>query len=144
MKINLKTSNVAASGASRNQAGFTILEIIVSMTIFMIVSGAIWGVLRVAQMSRSTVNQQVQLAKNVRLALNIIGKDTYNAGYGYPLKNTVVLPDNRISTAIGIPNDFDTSRDVVPPILAGKSGAYGAVTTFRRASRSIGGMRAPR
>ncbi len=119
MQNNLNPSNSNEIVTNKNDRGFTILEVIVAMTIFMIVSGAIWGVLRVALMSRSTVNQQVQLAKNVRLALNIIGKDTYNAGFGYPLKSTVVLPDNRISAAIGIPVDIDTSRDTVPPVIAG-------------------------
>jgi hypothetical protein len=65
------------------------------------------------------VTNQVELAKSVRLGLNLIGRDTYNAGFGYPLKNTVALPDNRITTLLGIPNDFDTSRDTVPPIISG-------------------------
>ena len=106
---------------NKSEQGFSLLELVVSMTIFMIVSGSVWGVLRVAQISRSTVSQQVQLAKNVRLALNIIGRDTFNAGYAYPLGNTVVLPDNRISTLLGIPVDFDTTRDTVPPIIAGNN-----------------------
>ena len=104
-----------------NQSGFSLLELMVSMVIFMIVTGSVWGVLRVAQQSRSVVNQQVQLAKNVRLGLNLLGRDTYNAGYGYPLRNTVILPDNRASTLLSIPNDFDTTRDTIPPIIAGNN-----------------------
>ncbi|HEX3101981.1 MAG TPA: prepilin-type N-terminal cleavage/methylation domain-containing protein, partial [Pyrinomonadaceae bacterium] len=125
MNNNLKTSNSNKNGS--NDKGFTMLEVIVAMTIFLIISGAIWGVLKAAMISRSTVNQQVQLAKNVRLALNIIGKDTYNAGFGYPVFSTtnpgsvVVLPDNRISTLLGIPVDFDTTRDQVTPIMAGNN-----------------------
>ena len=103
------------------EKGFTILELIIAMTIFMIVTGSIWGVLRVARAGRSVTNQQVQLAKNVRMALNVLGRDTYNAGYGYPLKNTVLLPNNRVSPLIGIPNDNDTTRDTLPPILAGNN-----------------------
>ncbi len=119
--------NILTSFNSKNltahtgEKGFSLLELLVAMVIFMVVTGSIWGVLRVAQQSRSTVSQQVQLAKNVRLALNLMGRDTYNAGFGYPLKNTVVLPDNRISTVLGIPNDYDTTRDTVPPIIAGHS-----------------------
>lgn len=91
------------------------------MTIFMIVTGSIWGVLRIASQSRAVTNQQVQLTKNVRMALNVIGRDTYNAGYAYPVTSSVLLPDNRISARLGIPNDFDTSRDEVPPIIAGNN-----------------------
>ena len=103
------------------EKGFSLLELLVSMVIFMIVTGSIWGLLSAAQRSRSVVNQQVQLAKNVRIGLNLLGRDAYNAGYGYPLKSTVVLPDNRISTRLGVPNDFDTLRDTVPPIVAGNN-----------------------
>lgn len=103
------------------EKGFSLLELLVSMVIFLIVTGTVWGLLRVAQQGRSAVNEQVQLAKNVRLSLNILARDAYNSGYGYPLRNTVVLPDNRISTRLGIPNDFDTSRDTVPPIIAGNN-----------------------
>lgn len=104
-----------------SENGFTILEVIVAMTIFLIVTGSIWGLMRVALQSRSVVNQRVQLAKNVRLGLNLIGRDTYNAGYGYPLKNTVVLSDNRLSTKLGVATDVDTSRDTVPPVIAGNN-----------------------
>lgn len=114
--INLKTVNPGTG-----EKGFSLLELLVSMVIFLVVSSSIWGVLRVAQMSRSTVSQQVGLTKNVRISLNLMGRDTYNAGFGYPLRNTVVLPDNRISTLLGIPNDFDTTRDTVPPIIAGNN-----------------------
>lgn len=113
------TSTTISKDTGEN--GFTIMELIVAMTIFLIVTGSIWGVLRIASESRSVTNQQGQLNRNMRMALNLIGRDTYNAGFGYPLASskTVLLPDNRISTLIGIPNDFNTTRDVVAPILAG-------------------------
>lgn len=103
----------------QKERGFSILELLVAMTIFLIVIGAVYGVLNLAQQSRSVTNQQVQLSKNVRVALNLLGRDTYNAGLGYPVDNTVILPDNRISTLLGIPNDFDTTRDTIPPVIAG-------------------------
>lgn len=102
-----------------SESGFSLLELLVSMIIFLIVTGSVWGVLRAAQMSRQVVNQQVANSKNVRIGLNLIGRDTYNAGYGYPLRSIVLLPDNRLSVQLGIPNDPDTSRDTVPPIIAG-------------------------
>ncbi len=105
----------------QNERGFSLIEVIISMVVFLIVTGAIWGLLRVAQVGRSTVNEQVNLAKDVRLALNVISRDAYNAGYGYPQTSTVLLPDNRLSGAIGIPADYDPSRDTVPPIIAGNN-----------------------
>ena len=105
----------------QGEEGFTLVELVVSMVIFMIVTGSIYGVLQVAQKSRSVVSSQVQLTKEVRLGLNLVGRDTYNAGYGYPLKNTVVLRDNAISTLLGVPVDTDTNRDTAPPIIAGNN-----------------------
>jgi len=106
---------------SQSCGGFTIIELLVSLVIFMIVTGAIWGLLRVGTQSRSTLNQQVSMAKTVRIALNLLGRDTYNAGLGYPLRNTVILPDNRISALLGVPVDFDTTRDTIAPIIAGNN-----------------------
>lgn len=99
--------------------GFTLLELLVALTIFLIVSGSVWGLLRTAQQSRQNVTENVQLAKNMRISLNLIARDALNAGYSYPASSTVFVPDNRMSTLLGIPNDVDTTRDTVPPIIAG-------------------------
>lgn len=109
------------SNACRNQSGFTLLEMVISMTLFLIVTGLIWGALNVARTGRNTVNQEVELSKTIRVGMSLLGRDTYNAGYGYPLRSTVVVPDNRITTLLGIPNDFDSTRDTVPPIIAGNN-----------------------
>jgi prepilin-type N-terminal cleavage/methylation domain-containing protein len=103
----------------RPQGGFSLIELMVSMVLFLIVSTAVWGVLRIGLNSRKVVSKKVDVAKTVRVALNTLGRDTLNAGYGYPLGSTVVLTDNRITTLLGIPNDSDASRDTVPPIIAG-------------------------
>ena len=119
-----KSNNLtyAQSRAARDgESGFTLIELMVSMIIFLIVTGAVFGVMRVAQQSRSVVSLQSQMNQSVRVGLNLLGRDTYNTGFGYPLKNTVVLPDNRISTRLGIPPDFDTTRDTVPPVIAGNN-----------------------
>ena len=119
MKVQVETRSAFAKPT--RESGFSLLELLVSMVIFLVVSAAIWGLLRTAQQSRSAVTEEVQLAKNVRIALNQISRDAFNAGFGYPAASTVVLPDNRISTALGVPNDFDTSRDTVPPVIAGNN-----------------------
>jgi prepilin-type N-terminal cleavage/methylation domain-containing protein len=115
--LNLPLREFAA--VRRHEKGFSLLELVIAMVIFVIVTTAIYGVMQLAQRNRLLVNQQVQSTKNVRFALNLIGRDTYNAGYAYPMNSTVVLPDNKISTLLAIPNDFDTTRDTVPPIIAG-------------------------
>ncbi|MGD9589755.1 MAG: PilW family protein [Pyrinomonadaceae bacterium] len=103
------------------QAGYSMIELLAAMVVFLVVTGSIFGVLQVARQSRGAVSNQVQLTKSVRLGLNLIGRDTYNAGYGYPLKHAVVIRNNRIGPLLGIPADTDTSRDMVPPIIAGNN-----------------------
>lgn len=103
------------------ESGFSLLELMVAMAIFLIISASVWGLLRAAQQGRTTVTEQTQLAKNVRISLNLISRDAYNAGYGYPAASTVILADNRISTTLGIPTDSDTTRDTVPPVISGNN-----------------------
>jgi type II secretory pathway pseudopilin PulG len=117
--LNLPDARIITVRRRDAESGFSLLELVIAMIIFIIVTTAVYGVLQLAQRNRLLVNQQVQSTKNVRFALNLIGRDTYNAGYAYPMNSTVVLPDNKISTLLGIPNDFDTTRDTVPPIIAG-------------------------
>ncbi len=104
-----------------HESGFTLVELLIAMIIFLIVTAAIFGLMQIALRSRQTVNQQVPLSKNARVALNVVGRDTYNAGFGYPLASAVILPENRISPLLGIPPDSDATRDTVPPIIAGNN-----------------------
>lgn len=109
--------NISTSGR-KGQQGFSLIELVVSMAIFLIVTGAIYGVLQVAQQGRAVVNRQIPLNKSARFALNLLGRDTYNAGYGYPLRSTVILPNGRVSNLLNTPPDSNTTRDTMPPIIA--------------------------
>jgi hypothetical protein len=110
------------SRSNNGEAGLTIIEVLVAMTVFIVITGSIFGLLQVAQVSRRSVSNNVQLTKSLRLGLNLIGRDTYNAGLGYPLdENTVILRDNAIQNLIGVPVDVNTSVDNVPPVIAGNN-----------------------
>lgn len=115
----MKETQMTGTRKDPAEQGFSLIELIIAMVLFLIVSGAIFGLLQVASRSRTVVNENTGMGKNLRVALNLLGRDTYNAGYGYPLTNTVVLPDNRVATLLSIPGDPDTSRDTIPPIIAG-------------------------
>lgn len=106
---------------SGGEKGFSLLELIIAMVTFLIVTGAIYGVLQAAQRSRTVVSQQVQSTKNLRLALNLIGRDTYNAGLDFPLTNTVNLPDDRLTALVGVPIDANAIADKILPIIPGNN-----------------------
>lgn len=121
MQNNLYAADRKVTAIRPGEKGFSILEVIVAMVIFLMVTGTIFGVLQVAQRSRSVVSQKVQLTKNVRFALSMLKLDTYNAGLNHPLKDTLLVTDDRISTLVGIPNDVDTLPSIVPPIIPGNN-----------------------
>ncbi len=117
----MKDHDLRQTRTSSNNEGFTLVELLVSITIFLVVTGAIFGLMQIAQSGRAVVNQQAPLSKSVRFSLNMLGRDTYNAGYAYPLQNAVVLPDSRLYTLLELPPDPDLTRDNVPPIIAGNN-----------------------
>ncbi len=100
------------------QKGFTLLELLVAMAIFVIVSGAIFGLLNVARLDRNRASRRTDVEKNARVAIQLIGRDALNAGYGFN-RSGAVAPDNFISTLLGIPPDVNATRDTLTSIVAG-------------------------
>ena len=103
--------------SSENDSGFTIVELMVSITLFLIVTGAIYGLLKVARADRSTTNQRVDVMKNLRVALNMMGRDTLDAGYSYQ-KNGALVPNGLIALRLGVPPDTDGLADRVVGVIS--------------------------
>lgn len=114
--------------ARGRQSGFTMLEMMVSMTIFLLATGSMYGLVKIAGSSRTTTSQRSDLMKNMRLALLTIGRDAFNAGYGYP-NSAVTLPDNKVGNILSVPSDVDTARDLLPAVIAGKEINTSSLTT---------------
>jgi prepilin-type N-terminal cleavage/methylation domain-containing protein len=98
------------------QSGFSIIEMMVSVVIFAIIMGAIYGLLEVARAGRLNTNQRSEVLQNVRVALNSLGRDAINAGVDYPNLGAM-LPDNRLSL-LGAANDADVNPDFLTPVHA--------------------------
>lgn len=103
------------------EEGFSLLELMISLIIFLVVISAIWGLITAATSAKSLTMEKTTLNKSERVALNLISRDTYNAGFGVPLTATTVLPDNRIGVLLETPVDADTTRDTISPIMAGNN-----------------------
>jgi len=96
-----------------------VIEVVVSVAIFTIVMGAIFGLLKVARGGRINTGQRTEVFQNARVALNAMTRDALNAGVGYP--NTgALIPDNKLSL-IGIAADADTTPDYLTPAYAGNN-----------------------
>ena len=96
------------------QSGFTVIEMVVSMAIFGIVMGSIYGLLHVARGGRINTSQRTEVLQGVRVALNAIGRDAINAGVGYPNLGALI-PDNKL-TLVGGGSDTDTALEFLTPV----------------------------
>jgi type II secretion system protein J len=104
-----------------SQSGFTLIEMLIAITMFTICIGAAYGLMEVARQSRFTVNQQVQTMQGVRNAMNRFGRDVLNAGYGdfRQSGNGALLKDGAVSNLLGIPSTADGSLDNLTTIVPG-------------------------
>lgn len=100
----------------KGQSGFTIVEMMISLTIFVIVVGAIYGLLEVGRAGRLNTNQRWEVLQNVRIALNAVGRDTINAGVDYPNLGAMI-PSGKL-TIVGGADDGDGNPDFLTPVFA--------------------------
>jgi prepilin-type N-terminal cleavage/methylation domain-containing protein len=105
-------------GRTRFEAGFTLLELLVAMSIFIIVIALVYGMLQIGRVDRNRSSRRTDILKNARIAVHMIGRDALNAGLGYHRKGAVA-PDNFVSTRFGLPPDVDTTRDLITSVIAG-------------------------
>lgn len=116
---NTRIGSLNSRGPCRRnskQTGFTIIEVAVSVTVFAIVMGAIYGLLHVARGGRVNTSQRTEVLQNVRVALNAMGRDAINAGVGYPNLGALI-PDDKLSV-VGVLPDGDTTPDFLTPVYA--------------------------
>jgi len=102
------------------EAGFSLLELMIAMVIFTIVTAAIFGLMQVGRMDRNRSSRRSDVMKNARVALHLIGRDALNAGFGYHRRGAIA-PDNFLQTRLGLPADADSDRDMITSIIAGNN-----------------------
>src|SRR6266436_3408575 len=73
------------------QAGFTLLEMMVSVAIFVVISGAIFGLLGLSQKRYQSESQLLDTFQEGRLGLDQIVRDVSNSGFP-PANHFTVLP----------------------------------------------------
>lgn len=94
------------------------LELLISIVIFMIVIGAAYGLLEVTRAGRSTNNQLIEVNQNARVALNTIGRELFNSGSGFPLDG-IETKDNTLSQILFGVDDTDSLPDQLTPVISG-------------------------
>lgn len=101
------------------QSGVTLVEMLISITIFLIVTGSIYGLLRVATLDRNRASRRSDTLKNARAALQLIGRDVQNAGIGYS-RSGARVPDDFLQTRLGFPPEpANSERDLLTSVIPG-------------------------
>lgn len=109
-----------SSRRSSSESGFSIVEMIVSMLVFMIIVGTIYGLLQIGLIDRNRSSRRSDILKNARAAMHLISRDALNAGLSYN-KSGAIVPDDFISTRLGLPADTNDDRDVLTSVLGGNN-----------------------
>jgi prepilin-type N-terminal cleavage/methylation domain-containing protein len=68
----------------RADGGFSLIELMVAMTITLVISGAVYGLMAGGQTAFRREPEQADRQQNVRVAMDLIMRDIANAGSGMP------------------------------------------------------------
>ena len=108
------------STKNNGEKGVTIIELLLSMSIFLIGIAAIYGVTRLATIQKNTINSRTDQLRSARIALEYIRRDALNVGYGYH-RTGGNIPDNANNGLFGLASDSDTFRDLMTSVIAGNN-----------------------
>ncbi len=101
-----------------NSGGFTLVELLISMTVFLIAIGAVFAAAQLATVQRSVVNSRLDQIRSGRIALEYLRRDAINAGLGYH-RTGGNAPDDFARGLFAMKYDVDTERDLMTAIMAG-------------------------
>lgn len=102
----------------KNVAGFSLIEVVISMVIMLVVMGAVYEVLRIALIQRNAITTRIDAVKSARIALNYIRRDAVNAGLSYHNiggKTQIGF----VNGVVGITAATDPDRDLLTGIICG-------------------------
>lgn len=118
--ISFGKSFTQGPAGPRSEQGFSVVELLIAMVIFLVITGAIYGLLEVGRIDRNRSSRRADVLKNARVAVHLIGRDALNAGLSYH-RNGAVTPDNFVANLLGVPADPDLDRDLLTSIVAGNN-----------------------
>lgn len=115
---NVFSASGETGETSRSDGGFSLVEMIIAMTLMLIVMAAAYQVLRIAIIQRNTVSTRIDAVKSARIALNYIRRDGINAGLSYHSVGGIT-PVGYVNNLMGIATVTDPERDALTGIISG-------------------------
>ena len=92
---------------NRQQQGFSLLEVMVVMTIFLVVAGAVFELLNVSQQRYRSEQQVLESFQGARLGMDLMVRDIHNAGYppAYTFPGNLPSPPTPPAYPVGVWTD---------------------------------------
>ncbi len=104
----------------KKQAGFSLIEVTISMLLFLMVTGTVYGLLELGRTDRNRSSRRNDTLKNARVSTYLLSRDMLNAGLGYH-KGGALVPDNFLQTKLETVADADTVRDTLYSVNVGSN-----------------------
>jgi type II secretory pathway pseudopilin PulG len=106
------------------QAGFSIIELVIALALLIIVSGAVFGLMKAATADRFSTNQHLEILQNLRVAMNAIERDALDTATGSYPHSTVTgspqLPQNALHNIMSAIPTTPSGPDFLVPLLPGQ------------------------
>jgi len=69
---------------ANTEKGFSLVELMVAMTVTLIISGAVFQLMSAGQTAFRREPELADRQQNIRMGMNVLGMDVYRVGYGVP------------------------------------------------------------
>jgi prepilin-type N-terminal cleavage/methylation domain-containing protein len=106
----------------KREAGFTLVEILVAVSLMLIVMAATLQTLTTAINTTQGITMMADTQENLRAGMNYISRDLIQAGEGVP-QNGITIPNNGTTSALNRPGPntttFPTAWTTLPAVIPG-------------------------
>ena len=103
-------NNNGRAGAFRDEAGFSLVELLIAMVVTLIVTGAVFGLMLSGQTAFRREPDLTDRQQNIRMAMDLIQRDITTAGMGLP-PSAQVFTDGLNGATGGITSPYGGNPD---------------------------------
>jgi Tfp pilus assembly protein PilW len=102
MKTQLPDNPCPQSHRFQNEAGFSMAELIVATTLLVVVTGAVFALMRDSLKVSTTTYEMTDAQESLRTAQEYINRDLVNTGDGLNSINRILVPQNFVTNYLAV------------------------------------------